>query len=92
MASEKVLNVYEKLVANVYRNPVSAWDKHPESQQKREEHAARITAEFRHDLLTHHGLLGHPRGEKAFDLAWEYGEDGTLQAVAFHFQRFITLI
>ncbi len=56
------------------------------------EEAARLQAEFKVDLIEEHGVTGHPKAERVFNLAWEYGHSSGLSEVADYFDDLVGLI
>ena len=57
----------------------------------RQENADRIE-EFKNDLLIYHGVNNHPKGDKCFELAWDFGHSEGLRNVQHFFERFVELI
>lgn len=52
----------------------------------------RLNDEFYADLLEEHGVTGHPKAQKAYNLAYEYGHSAGYQEVALHFADLVELI
>lgn len=51
----------------------------------------RLRDEFKADLLEEHGMTGHPKAEKAFELAREFGE-GDFHKTSIYFYDLVDLI
>jgi len=47
---------------------------------------------LKQDLLSENKLTNHPKADKIFDLAWEYGHANGLLEVVGHFEEFMELI
>jgi hypothetical protein len=41
-----------------------------------------VDAQFKKDLLEHYGITDHPRADRAFEIAWEYGHSDGYESVA----------
>jgi hypothetical protein len=53
---------------------------------------ARLLSAFKADALAEVGLTGHPKADKAYDLAWENGHSGGLQDVYNHLLDYADLL
>jgi len=53
---------------------------------------ARLSAEFKADLFEYHDVTGHPKAERVFSLAWDYGHSAGLGEVANYFDDLVDLI
>jgi hypothetical protein len=51
-----------------------------------------INEEFHVDLAAEHGLTGHPKEQKLFDLAWSHGHSYGLAEVASYYEEFAELL
>lgn len=63
-----------------------------EEHRKRNEEAARERTEHRAGLEREHGLVGHKRANRLYELAWEYGHSEGLYSVAQYYAEFADLI
>jgi hypothetical protein len=52
----------------------------------------RRNEEFKADLFEEHSVTGHPKAEKAFQLAWRYGHSSGLGEIANYFDDLVELI
>ena len=52
----------------------------------------RLDAQFRADLEAEHGLANHPKADKIYSLAWEYGHSAGYIEVALYYEDLIELI
>lgn len=52
----------------------------------------RLMGDFRKDLETEHGMTGHPKADKLYGLAWDYGHSAGLAEVAIHYDAFVELV
>lgn len=53
---------------------------------------ARLRDLFKADLEAEHGVVGHPKADKLFDLAWEYGHSDGHESVAYHYGELMGLV
>ena len=53
---------------------------------------ARLSMEFKADLFEEHGVTGHPKAEKVYSLAYDYGHAAGYEDVASHFSSLVDLI
>jgi hypothetical protein len=51
-----------------------------------------LEAEFKADLFDEHGVTGHPKANRAFDLAWDRGHSAGYQEVANYFDDLADLL
>ena len=51
-----------------------------------------INEEFHADLAAEHGLTGHPKEQKLFDLAWSHGHGNGLTEIASFYEEFAELL
>jgi hypothetical protein len=51
-----------------------------------------LEKEFKRDLFDQHGVTGHPKAERAFQLAWDYGHSSGFQEVANYFDDLADLL
>lgn len=51
-----------------------------------------IKEKFHADLAAEHGLTGHPKEQKLFDLAWSHGHSYGLAKVASYYEEFAELL
>lgn len=51
-----------------------------------------LEARFKEDLLKEHGVVGHPKVEKVWALAWDYGHSHGFHSVAGFFAELADLI
>src|SRR4051812_42279726 len=90
------LGVYDKLQAEAYKNEATYPDrKDPEYKAKREaynQRTAALEAEFKNDLYVEFGVVGHPKADQVFSLAWSHGHSAGYAEVANYFSEFVELI
>lgn len=53
---------------------------------------AEIQAEFRADLEDEYETAGHPKADKLWELAWDYGHSSGLREVELHYAEFAELV
>jgi hypothetical protein len=63
-----------------------------EERKLRRADERRLKAVFASDLIEAAGVTGHPKAQRCFDLAWEYGHSGGLQDVRYYFEELVELI
>lgn len=74
--------------------------KHKEKQKElqraqrrlHQEEEARLNALFRADLEAEHGLTGHPKANKLWDIAWDRGHSSGLSSVAWEYSDLAELV
>jgi hypothetical protein len=81
---------------NKYLSEVKEFDKAKVEYEKNlaayQEAKAERIRQFKVDLFVAYGVTGHPKAEKAFELAWEFGHSGGLHEVELYFSTLVTLI
>ena len=73
---------------------------HAEEQKRlnREQHRlhrteeARLRSLFQSDLEAEHGLVGHPKAARLFELAWDDDHSGGFEAVAYSYAELADLV
>lgn len=63
-----------------------------EQRGRYREEEARLNALFRADLEVEHGLVGHPKAERLFEMAWDRGHSGGFREVAEHYAELAELV
>lgn len=90
------MTVLEKIVAGAYHSttpfPAGYTNDDILARSAHWVDAARLRGVFRDDLLTEHGITGHPKAEKAFMMAWEHGHSSGYAEIAAYFSRLVELI
>lgn len=81
---------------NKYLSEVKEFDKAKVEYAKnlaayQEAEAERIR-QFKVDLFVAYGVTGHPKAERAFNLAWDFGHSGGLHEVELYFSTLAALI
>jgi len=69
--------------------------KDPDRQAKREAYnadEARLLREFKADMFEDCGVTGHPKADKAFDIAWSHGHASGLYDVYCYFSELAELL
>jgi hypothetical protein len=51
-----------------------------------------LELEFKADLFDEHGVTGHPKAQRAFDIAWDYGHSSGYSEVANYFDDLADLL
>ncbi len=54
--------------------------------------ASRLAQEFKADLFEEHGVTGHPKANKCFAIAYDYGHHAGHREMASHFDTLVDLI
>lgn len=72
---------HEKAMAD-YREARAAYDKDE----------ARLLAQFQADLEAEFGVVGHPKADKLYALAWERGHASGLAEVVTHYEELVDLV
>jgi hypothetical protein len=52
----------------------------------------KLEAEFKADLFDEHGVTGHPKANRAFDIAWDHGHSSGYSEVANYFDDLADLL
>lgn len=99
------MTVYEKIIANHYRNqmePPKRPSRFPPIKEREAEYKAakraydaetrRLTDLFKADALDEVGLTGHPKAEKAWELAWDRGKSPGLTEVLGNLEELAELL
>jgi len=91
-----VSNTPTEAEINKYLSEVKEFDKAKVEYAKnlaayQEAEAERIR-QFKVDLFVAYGVTGHPKAERAFNLAWDFGHSGGLHEVELYFSTLATLI
>ena len=91
-----VSNTPTEAEINKYLSEVKEFDKAKAEYAKNlaahQEAEAECLRRFKIDLFVAYGVTGHPKAEKAFNLAWEFGHSGGLHEVELYFSTLATLI
>lgn len=68
-------DIYQKINEGYYKTKVSYSSKKKDAQQHKlySEDSRRLEEEFKKDALQYVGLGDHPKAEKAYAMAWDYG-------------------
>ena len=61
-------------------------------QRAYNEETRRLTDLFKADLIEEYGMTGHPRANRAFDIAWERGHSSGYSEVAIYFGELAELL
>ena len=81
---------------NKYLSEVKEFDKakveYAKNLAAHQEAEAERIRQFKVDLFVAYGVTGHPKAEKAFNLAWEFGHSGGLHEVELYFSTLVALI
>ena len=51
-----------------------------------------LLAKFKYDLLAEHGLLEHPKADRAYALAWDEGHSSGLEEIVNYFEGYADLL
>lgn len=91
-----VSNTPTEAEINKYLSEVKEFDKAKVEYAKnlaayQEAEAERIR-QFKVDLFVAYGVTGHPKAERAFNLAWDFGHSGGLHEVELYFSTLVALI
>lgn len=85
------LSVLDKLRAGAYENKAPySHDRAVREAWRAEDE--RIKQQFRQDLAAEHGVTGHPKEPKLFDLAWEHGHASGFNEVSIYYCDFVELL
>ena len=52
----------------------------------------RLDAEFKRDLFAYYGVTGHPKAERAFEIAWGHGHSAGYSEVDIYFSELAELL
>jgi hypothetical protein len=52
----------------------------------------KLRAAFRRDLEAFYGMTDHPKADRLFGTAWEYGHSGGPREIALHYNKFFDLV
>lgn len=89
-------NTPTKAEINKYLSEVEEFDKakveYAKNLSAHQEAEAERLRQFKVDLFVAYGVTGHPKAEKAFKLAWEFGHSAGLYEVELYFSTLATLI
>ena len=61
-------------------------------RRRRREDEDRLVEQFRKDLAVEYGLVGHPKEEKLYAKAWEFGHSSGLYDVAVYYDELSELV
>jgi hypothetical protein len=95
------INVLDAIREGRYENKVTyeAWrmrkhdaKKSREQLNKRRAEEARLNSLFKADLENQHGVAGHPKADRLFELAWDYGHSSGYNEVAYYYDDLAELI
>lgn len=85
----KMTSVQEKIAARYYDNKF-IWT--AENKHKYVEETKRLEKEFKSDLEVEFDVLGHPKADKLFDLAWSFGHGSGFYEVYFYYSELSELV
>lgn len=90
----KDLDVRKRIEAGYYKNtkPFVSIRKDREAWDTYHEEEARMNNLFRQDLAAEHGVTGHPKEQKLFELAWEHGHSSGYSEVTNYYESFVELL
>ena len=57
-----------------------------------DEERLRLQNEFRCDLIEKYNMTGHPKANKCFDMAWDFGQSSSYSDVEDYFMNLIELV
>ena len=86
--------VYVKANRGDYQTklPYERNSKNPAVYTAYQEDQARLNKQFRLDLEVEHGVIGNPKADKLFEIAWEQGHSYGFSEVALHYDQLVVLI
>jgi|SRR6185295_6894010 len=86
--------VYEKACRGDYNTklPYERHSKNFEVYVAYNEDQARLCKQFKLDLEVEHGVIGNPKADKLFEIAWEQGHSSGYSEVALHYDQLVVLI
>lgn len=69
-------------------------EKERDRRQRRlhDEERARLNAMVKADLEEEYGVIGHPKADKLWEIAWEHGHSSGYHDVACHYAELVELI
>jgi hypothetical protein len=89
-------DVQQKIAAGVYRSVMPYPDrKDPDFKEKRAAYFAdcrRLEEMFKRDLFDEHSVVGNPKAQRCFEIAYEHGHSNGFSEVAGYFSEFVELI
>lgn len=56
------------------------------------EERVRLQNEFRRDLIEKYNMTGHPKADKCFDMAWDFGQSTSYSDVEDYFMNLVELV
>jgi hypothetical protein len=56
------------------------------------EDQARLEAEFKADMFAHYGVTGHPKAQRAYEIAWSHGHSAGFAEVDIYFSELAELL
>lgn len=62
------------------------------STERLREIAKQLMLEFKGELESEHGLVGHPKADNLFDIAWAYGHSAGYSEVRVHYETLSELL
>ncbi len=88
------MTVREKLAAGHYKNakPFASISRDRAMYDAYCHEQARLESEFRLDLSVEHGVAGHHKETKLWELAWEHGHSCGLSEVVNYYEQFVELL
>jgi hypothetical protein len=95
------INVLDAIAQGRYENkvPYEAWrmtrngaERRREQRNKYRAEEARLISLFKADLENQHGVAGHPKADRLFELAWDYGHSSGYNEVAYYYDDLAELI
>lgn len=86
--------VSKKINAGEYKNekPYSSRSKNLKAWTDYMDEDTRLANKFRHDIAEECGILGHPKEEKVWNMAWEHGHSSGFSEIAIFYSDFADLV
>lgn len=94
-------SVYQDTVNGVYCNTLPfpsrndaaiTIEQYKQMRETYKDETKRLNDKLKHDLFVEFGVEEHPKREKCWDLAWEYGHSNGLSEVCLYFEDFVQLL
>lgn len=63
-----------------------------EQRDKHRAEEARLVALFKADLEAEHGIVGNPKADRLFEIAWEHGHSSGYGEVLLHYEELVELV
>ena len=98
--TNKVPYEYTPVPVDEDRMTVRQAKEHEENEKRKKqdqrrlhrEEDTRLNALLRTDLEEEHGLVGHPKADRAWDLAWEHGHSSGYSDIIYYYEDFAELV